>query len=340
MTEQDNIVREVGEVSVSTAEIASKPDPSKKSPFLTKKKKQLIFYCCMIALPVLQVCIFYIGTNINSILLAFRQWNEAEKRLEFVWFDNFVLVFTGKGGTAVSEIVNGIKNSVLAYLIGLVFSIGVGLPFANAIYKNIPGSGLFKVILYLPQVLSIVVMCVIFRNFTDWAFPDLVEDILGVEMNVGPLSSSDTGTIFATVMFFSVYMGFGTNMLLYTGAMSGINESVKEAAKIDGANAFQEFIHVTIPGVWPTMCTIITVGLAGMFVNQLNLFSFYSDGAPTQVSTLGYYLYKLTYRANATSNPLTDFPYLAAFGIVLTLVAAPLTLGARKLLYKLGPKAD
>lgn len=312
----------------------------KNQQFWTKQRKKLLFYCCMIALPVIQVCVFYIGTNINSLLLAFQSWNQAEEGLVFAGFNNFKLVFTGRNGAATSEILSGIGNSLLAYVIGLAFSLGVGVPFANAIYKRVPGNGIFKVILYLPQVLSIVVMCVIYRNFTDWALPDLVRDIFKVEMDNGPLSASDTSTIFGAVMFFSVFMGFGTNMLLYTGAMSSISDSMKEAAKIDGANAFREFIHITVPSVWPTMCTIITVGLAGLFVNQLNLFSFYSDGAPTQVSTLGYYLYKMTYRANNMANPLTDFPYLAAFGIVLTLIVAPITLGTRKLLQKVGPRAD
>lgn len=322
------------------------PDPQqyrrkrKNQQFWTKSRKRMLFYCCMIALPVIQVCIFYIGTNVNSLLLAFQHWNQTKGSLEFAWFDNFKSVFTGRGGTATSEIVSGIGNSLLAYIIGLAFSLCVGLPFANAIYKKVPGSGVFKVVLYLPQVLSIVVMCVIYRNFTDWAYPDLLQDIFGKPRSNGPLSSTDTGTIFAAVMFFSVFMGFGTNMLLYTGAMSSIPESTKEAAKIDGANSFQEFIHITVPGVWPTMCTIITVGIAGLFVNQLNLFSFYSDGAPTQVSTLGYYLYKLTYRANNTANPLIEFPYLAAFGIILTLIVAPVTLGTRKLLQHVGPRAD
>ena len=312
----------------------------KNQQFWTKERKRKLFYSCMIALPVLQVCIFYIGTNINSLLLAFRSWNQSKGAMEFCWFDNFKLVFNGRNGAATSEIISGIGTSLAAYLIGLAFSLGVGLPFANAIYKRVPGSGIFKVVLYLPQVLSIVVMCVIYRNFTDWAFPDIMRDLFNYDMQTGPLSSSSTGTIFASVMFFSVFMGFGTNMLLYTGAMSGISDSMKEAAKIDGARSFGEFIHITVPGVWPTMCTIITVGLAGLFVNQLNLFSFYADGAPTQVSTLGYYLYKMTYRANNTANPLTDFPYLAAFGILLTLVVAPVTIGARKLLQKIGPNGN
>lgn len=312
----------------------------KGAPFWTKKRKKLLFYCCMMALPVIQVCIFYIGVNINSVLLAFQEYNYSSDRLEFAWFENFRRVFTGRDGTATSELLYGIRNSVVAYLIGLAFSLCVGVPFANAIYKKVPLNGLFKVVLYLPQVLSIIVMCVIYLNFTDWALPDIMGDLFGVTMANGPMSSRNADTIFTAVMFFSVFMGFGTNMLLYTGAMSSVSDSVKEAAKIDGANAFQEFVHITIPSVWPTMCTIITVGIAGIFTNQLNLFSFYSDGASTRVSTLGYYVYKLTYRANSSSNPYTEFTYLAALGIVLTLVAAPLTIGARKLLEKLGPRAD
>ena len=213
----------------------------------------------------------------------------------------------------------------------------LGVPFANAIYKKVPGHNVFKILLYLPHVLSMVVMSTIFMNFTEEALPQIMLDFFKVEWVTGPLSNRSPTIIFNTVMFFTIFMGFGSNMLMYTGAMSGISESLKEAAKIDGANSFQEFIHITIPSIWPTMCTLIVVGFTGVFTNQLNMFTFYGDGAPIQVSSLGYYLYKYTYKANGLSNPYLHFPYLAAFGLVLTMIAAPLTIGLRKLLENVGP---
>lgn len=309
-------------------------------PFWNKKRKRLLFYTCMMALPVTQVLIFYFGVNLNSLLLAFQKYDVNTGTMQFAFLENFKRVFTGDNGNATSEILYGIRNSLLAYFIGLAASLGLGVPFANAIYKRVPGSGLFKVILYLPQVLSLVVMSIIYMNFTEEAVPQLLNDLFHIKIASGPLSARQPSAIFAGIMFFNVFMGFGTNMLMYTGAMSSVSPSTKEAAKVDGANAWQEFIHVTVPSVWPTMCTLITVGIAGIFVNQLNLFTFYNTGATVQVSSLGYYIYKATYRANQAANPNLQFPYLSAFGIIMTLFAAPLTLGMRKLLEKVGPRPE
>ena len=71
----------------------------------------------------------------------------------------------------------------------------------------------------------------------------------------------------------------------------------------------------------------------------MNLFSFYTNSAKTQHVTIGYYLYRETQRATVGGEILKDaFPTLSAFGILLTLICAPITLGMRSLLLKVGGK--
>ena len=75
---------------------------------------------------------------------------------------------------------------------------------------------------------------------------------------------------------------------MYSNSMSGISEEVIEAAKLDGATGIKKFFYVVFPQVFGTVSTFLIIGVAGIFTNQINLFSFYEASAPddVRVSTL------------------------------------------------------
>jgi ABC-type glycerol-3-phosphate transport system permease component len=115
--------------------------------------------------------------------------------------------------------------------------------------------------------------------------------------------------------------------------MGAVSDSIVESARLDGAGFFTEFWCIYVPLIFPTMITFIVSALAVVFIDQMNLFSFYTRSAEPENVTIGYYLYRETQRAGTD---LSKYPELSAFGLVLTAVCAPLTLGIRKLLLKIG----
>ncbi len=298
---------------------------------LKEKHKDLLFYCIMIAFPVLQFAVFYIGVNFNSLLLAFQETDLAAGTTAFTW-NNVAEAF--RQITQSPALLTALKTSLTAFVIIMCISTPLGLLFSFYIYKKQPGSGIFRVILFLPSILSAIVMVVIFQKFVEQAIPSLASDWFGLEM-VGLLENVDSR--FVTIMFYNVWFGFGTNVLLYTNAMSGISPEVVESAHLDGAVGIREFFHISLPSIWPTIVTFVVVNVAGIFVNQLNLFSFYGAAAPGDVQTYGYYLYKEVQDAGLDES---GYPLLAAIGLLMTLVAVPLTMGIRRLLEKLGPNED
>ena len=119
-------------------------------------------------------------------------------------------------------------------------------------------------------------------------------------------------------------------------AMSGISHDLSGAAQIDGASVFQEFWHVTLPGVFPTLMPFLIAGVATIFTNQFNLFSFYGATAPDEVQTYGYYLYVKALGAKSVS----EYPLLSAMGLMMTVVVVPVTLLVKHLLETHGPRED
>lgn len=297
------------------------------------KKEDLIFYFILIIIPIVQFCIFYIGVNFNSILLSFKDISinsEGEYVTKYT-FDTLKKAFDTFFS---SEFLSLGKMSILSYLITVGIGVPLSLLFSFYIYKNFFGSGAFRVLLFMPSVISNLVIVLIFQFFVERALPDIMYELTGDRMD-GLLSNIDTR--YATLMFFNLWVSFGVTTLLYSNGMSAVSTDLVEAAQLDGVTNFQEFIYISLPTVFPTLQTFLIAGVAGIFTNQISLFSFYGDQAPETMQTFGYYLYMKIQQSKSFEN---EYPLLAAMGLILTFVAVPLTMLVKFVLDKLGPSED
>ena len=303
---------------------------TKKRPAVHHSKKSRnakVFYCVMLAFPVLQFLICYLGVNFNSILLSLKSYNDGD--YQYVGLMNFKMVIDE---LQMPYMKNMITNSLVVYAVNLFVGLSFCVVFSYYIYKKSLGHEFFKFILFLPSIISAVVMAILFKYFTERGVPALLEGIFGITGN-GLLGNNETR--FPTLLFYMIFTGFGSNILLFSGAMSGINESLVDAAKIDGVSSVQEFFHITIPMIYPTLTTLIVVSTAGIFINQFGLFNFFGNSADIADYTVGYYFYKSSKIAT-----LAEYPRLAAMGVLFTLVSAPVTLLLKRILEKCGPSDE
>lgn len=294
------------------------------------KDKNFLFYCLLMAFPLVQFLVFYIGVNFNSILMAFQRIDIQKDTVEWT-VSNIQNAFQMMTGSP--ELLSVLSVSVISYVILTGIGIPLGLFFSYYIYKKLPLSGAFRVILFLPSIMSAIVMATIFQFFVERAIPTAMIQFFDVEM-MGLMENPETR--FACILFYNILMGFGANVLMYTNSMSGISQEVVEASQLDGASTLQEFLHVTLPMIYPTIAMFIFTGIAGIFTNQLNLFSFYGAAAPGGISTYGYYFYTKTQGAKS----IAEYPLLSAMGLFMSAVAVPLTLLVKWLLEKFGPNED
>lgn len=298
-----------------------------------KRKQDLIFYIVMLAYPVVQFLVFYIGVNVNSFLMAFQRYDVTVNEFVFLpirdFFKNFVDVFDAL--TTETVFPYAFKNALIAYAAGFITT-AFSLIFSYYIYKKYPLHGTIKVILFTPSIISGIVLVSIFIEFMEVVVPSIYTGVTGKEL-LGMLSNPDTR--FGTVLFYCVWMGFGGSILLYVGAMNNISDSVIEACKLDGANTLEEIVHIVLPLIYPTFVTFIVVGVGGILTNQMGLYSFFGPNAKENIQTFGYYFFRETKYATETR-----YPFLATMGIMMTFVVAPLTLFVKWAMEKIGPKAD
>ena len=300
---------------------------------ITKKERdRLIFYISIVALPVVQFIIFYIVVNFRSILYAFQTYNADIGLYQFVGFDTFSKVFTNL--TTKPELVFGVKNSITLYLFTLIVGTGGAIFFSNYIYKKCFGHKFYQIALFLPHIISGIVLVTIYDMLLSNGIPQIGK-LFGVKIK--PLLSGENPNVFYFVMFFQLWMGFGTQVLMYTSTMSGISTEIVESAQLEGIKPFRELVSITLPIIYPTFVTFITVGVAGLFTNQRSLYSFFGDNAPKSATTLGYYLFQQTQKAG---DNLDMYTQVSAMGIMFTVIAVPVTFIVKRLMEKLGPSVQ
>lgn len=294
-------------------------------------KGDMLFYVLMMAWPILQFCVFYIAVKFNSILYSFQRYDKLSRT--FTWTLDYVKSAL-KMMTTSPALVETMKMTLLFFLLFTGINTPLGLLFSYYISKKQFAFGFFRVFLFLPSIICSVIMVLIYGNFVDVALPEIVRVLTGKTM--GGLMSTKSTRFFA-VMFYNLLVGFGVNVLMYSNAMSAISEEVVEAAHLDGATGLKEFWFITLPSIYPTLVTFLITALAGMFLNQYNLYSFFGSGEHFGLQTYGLYFYVQTLAADGSR---AEYSQISAIGLWLTFIALPLTYGVKFLLEKLGPSED
>lgn len=294
-------------------------------------KGDMLFYVLMMAWPILQFCVFYIAVKFNSIMYSFQRYDKLSGAV--TWTLDYVRNAL-KMMTTSHVLIDAMKMTLLFFVLFTGINTPLGLLFSYYIAKKQFAAGFFRVFLFLPSIICSVIMVLIYGNFVDVALPEIVRVTTG--KTIGGLMSTKSTRFFA-VMFYNLLVGFGVNVLMYSNAMSAISEEVVEAAHLDGATGIKEFWFVTLPSIYPTLVTFMITSLAGMFLNQYNLYSFFGSGEHFGLQTYGLYFYVQTLLADGSR---AEYSQISAIGLWLTFIALPLTYGVKFLLEKFGPSED
>lgn len=175
--------------------------------------------------------------------------------------------------------------------------------------------------IYLPHFLSWVVIAGIFIAILSPS-DGAVNQITGL-FGIKPTAFMTDGNSSRWVLVFSeIWRSAGWDSLLYLAAIIGIDQSLYEAAELDGANRWQKVWHVTIPGIVPTIATLFILNM-GMFLSaDLNqVINFLNDVNRGQIDILDTYVYRIGLRTGEYSLATAAGLFKAVFGMILILSA-------------------
>lgn len=229
---------------------------------------------------VLGIIIFIIIPIFFSFGLSFAKWDLLNP-IEFVGFDNYKEILT--------EPLFGkiLLNTVIFALATSIFGVIIPLILASILNRKIRGSEFFKTAYFLPFITPMIVIGIIWQ----WIFDPnigLLNKVLQIHVNW----LYDPHWAMPALIIVSVWKLIGYNMIIFLSSLSGISNSMFEAAKIDGANPFETFLYVTIPLLSPTIFFVVIITAVSSF-QIFDLIYLMTQGGPLDsTNVLVYAIYK------------------------------------------------
>ena len=290
-------------------------------------RKRKIFIMLMLVWPVLHLFLeWYL--NFDIIWMSMRDYTFDIINGDFVGFANFEGVF---------NLFDPSKNTVPEYnalihcleLMFLVIFVNapISLAFAYLLYLQVKGYKILRYTLYIPVITSAVVLVLAYRQVFQPDGPiNYLYNLLGWEWpNSGFFSAENA---WSSIIVFSIWTGFSTNIIYFLSCMRRVPDSYIEAAKLDGASEPRVFFSIILPLASPTICTMISLGVAGVFSWALPSLLFVpQNNGGYDVGTMGLSILNYT--------TARRYVIAAAYGMLVTIVAWPIMIGIRKISHKL-----
>ena len=275
--------------------------------------KKHLFIWTMLIIPILSWLVFWFYTNFNMILMAF-QTPQGD------WTVSNFQAFWANVTTPGDELLISIRNTLLYFAVNVVIILPVGTLIAYFIYKKIFGYKFFRVAIFLPAIIPSMVLVTV---FSEMLRPNGPFDQLGWTALVGLLDDPVRADVTATptVMFYCVWTGFSSIMLLMSGSMARIPVEVLEAAKLDGCGPFREFRSLVVPLILPTLMTQVIFSLTGLLGASGPILLM--TGGQHKTSTISYYIFIRTLNGRGS---MAAYNLVSATGLVFTAVMFPIIL--------------
>lgn len=301
------------------------PSNKKKNTRLFKRR---VFIISMLALPVIQWLVFFAYVNINSVLMSFQSISYSTGKTAWT-LKNYSRFF--------SELVNlphiagALKNSFLAGLNNLLLVV-ISLILAYFFYKKIPGRGIFRVVYFLPSVISIVVYTMVFKFIFDTNVGpiNIILKNIGIDTTSLPAWFGDTRLAFPLIMLYCLWVGTGYNIIIFGAAMENLPESVMEYSKLEGVGKMRELFQIVIPMIWPTLSVAVLGCITVMFSLFIQVDLLTKGGPGNSTKTVAYMVNSLV------TGYSSDLEWGATMGLCFTAIAAPLVILVKKILDKTG----
>ena len=290
------------------------PAPKKKHRFWTMERKQSAAGWCFLAPASILIFIFSFYPMVQALLISFKKGLPTNLVYSDPLWRNYQFMLKDK------VFIQSVGNTFTYLLIQVPIMLVLAIIFASLLNnRDLKFRGLFRTCIFLPCATGLVAYSMIFRTL--FTYDGMVNALL---MNIGILSEpinwlNDPNTAKAVIILGLIWRWTGYNMVFFLSGMQSIEYSIYEAARIDGANQFQQLMKITIPLLKPIILVtgiMSTNGTLQLFDESVNL----TRGGPSNTTiTMSHYIYNKMF----VGNP--NFGYAAAMSFVILIMVAVLS---------------
>lgn len=281
-------------------------------------KRRIYTPYLLVAPTFIMFTIFFLFPLLYSFVLTFYDWNGFSIDMIFVGFENYTNLFTDKG------FINALKNTAIYTLTTVPLSVFISLVLSYILDENTKGYQALKGIYFLPHIVSLVAVGVVWS----WIFlPDkygLLNSVLqffGIEIKKW---LADPNLAMVSLVIIGIWKSIGYNMVIFIAGLLSIPKSLYEAAQIDGANSLQKFFKVTLPLLKPTIFFVMVSSTIYSLFQVFDIVKVTTDGGPIgKTEMLVTYLYKIGFERY-------EIGYASAIAFVLFILTIIITIIQKK----------
>lgn len=259
--------------------------------------------------------VFTLAPIAFTVWISFTNSGGFNTDANFVGLDNYVRA------TQDPIIWQSLLRTFLWLIYHVILAGGLGLATALAISGLTRTRVFFRTALFLPHLVSLAVVGVIWANIYD-PFYGLINTGLH-QVGLGSLAKgwlSDPALVLFSVNLASSWQGFGLYMLLFIAGLQNIDHSLYDAADVDGATALQKLIHVTLPGLRDVMTFVISLAMINGLKGFATVFVMTNGGPFYSSEIITTYIYRLAFQAQ-------DHGLAAVLCILMSVLAITITIG-------------
>ncbi|WP_418715033.1 carbohydrate ABC transporter permease [Blautia hydrogenotrophica] len=274
---------------------------------MNRKRSQGRFVFGCVAPAVILVILFMFISTVNVFRMSLFRMGGITNKKEFVGMQNFKTLLGDR------NFLEAMQNSIVIIVMVTICTIFLAVLFAALLSRgNFKGKNIFRVIFYIPNILSIVVIAGIFGAIYDPSNGLLNTFLRAIHLDgLAHQWMGDPKIVLYSVIFALVWQAIGYYMVMYMASMAAIPEDLYEAASLDGSTEIQTFFKVTLPLIWTNIRTtltfyiISTINLSFLFVQIM------TNGGPNgKTEVFLNYMYKQAYGAGV-------YGYGMAIGVVV-----------------------
>ena len=235
--------------------------------------------------------LFVIYPIFRAAYFSLFNWNGMGPATDFVGLNNYKQILTDQ------VFIKAVSNGILIVLLSLTIQLPLALMLAIMVGRDLPGRAFFRVIFFMPYVLSEVITAIIWLSLFS---PDPERGLINAVLILLPGVQAqnflgDIHQVMACIFIVLTWKFFGLHMLLFMAGLQNIPKEFEEAAMIDGANRWQTIWKVTIPLLGTTIRTCILLSVLGS-LTQFNLVWIMTRGGPVNASeVMATYMYRYAF---------------------------------------------
>ena len=256
-------------------------------------------------------CVFLIFPILMGIYYSFMDWNGISKAYNFIGFANYAKLLTDKKFGA--ALLFNFRYTIML-IVGVVV---ISVVLALLLNKEFKGRSFFRTLYFLPAVLSMITVSLVFKQVFFYVLP-AIGKALGIEALSTNILASKQNAIYG-VLFVHLWQGVALPTLLFLAGLQTIPTELYEAAAIDGANGWQQFKHITVAYLIPTLSVVLVLLVKqGLMVFDY-VKSMTAGGPGTATQTIALLIYNNGFERNRYSYSIAQ---AIATGVIIALISA------------------